>query len=206
MTQVTCFVTNVTLDFQFTFRHFACPPSICRNLETGLRHKNGLVGIKWKWKVIQSLPLTRIFLSGDLYIASPNPCGDHFQIFWSVQFWERRNKKWQAEGTKSVHTKIMKGESMKGVDRCCPRGDALDFYCSFEVFAMKTQMNVPYTGDLYCLHVLNVFWPSKWSKNWAEHKTQCRLWNPGQVLLQLLLQALLCLCCEKQRKANSCGE
>lgn len=110
---------------------------------------------------------------------------------------------WQEQ---SVHTKIMKGESMKGVDRCCPRGDALEFYCSFEVFALKTQMNVPDTGDLYCLHFLNVFWPSKWSKNWAEHKTQCRLWNPGQVLLQLLLQALLCLCCEKQRKANSCGE
>ena len=41
---------------------------------------------------------------------------------------------------------------MKGVDRCCPRGDALKFYCSFEVLALKTQMNVPDMGDLYCLN------------------------------------------------------
>lgn len=56
---------------------------------------------------------------------------------------------WQEQ---SVHTEIIKGESMKGVDRCCPRGDPLKFYCSFEVFALKTQMNVPDTGDLYCLN------------------------------------------------------
>ena len=80
-----------------------------------------LVGIDWNWKVIHSLPLTRIFfLSGDLYRASPNPCGDHFQFFWSVQFWERRNKKWQADRNKVCTPRLWKGRAWRGSTDVAP--------------------------------------------------------------------------------------
>lgn len=102
MTQVTCFVSNVSLDCRFTFQHFACPPSICRNAETGCdtrmqTDRNYMeVDSHSEFATEQNLfPFWR-----SIHSVSKSSWRSFSIFLITVQFWERRNRNWQADRNK----------------------------------------------------------------------------------------------------------